>query len=87
VFEILFGDGLTLTATARWCDDDRMGVEFSEPLELDDSGRIAMLAAVNGASDRGSDHGPDRGSDHGPDRGLGRGVDHGRMWAAQALSA
>jgi diguanylate cyclase (GGDEF)-like protein len=79
VFEILFGDGLTLTATARWSDDDRMGVEFSEPLELDDSGRIAMLTAVSGASDRG----PDRV----PDRGFERGFDHGRMWAAQVLSA
>jgi hypothetical protein len=33
-----------VTATARWCQEDRMGVEFSAPLVLDDGGRIAILS-------------------------------------------
>jgi EAL domain-containing protein (putative c-di-GMP-specific phosphodiesterase class I) len=32
-----------VTATTRWCEEDRMGVEFSVPLERDGSGRIVAL--------------------------------------------
>ncbi len=41
VFDLQMPEGLTLTATARWCREDRMGVEFGTPLELDGAGRIA----------------------------------------------
>jgi diguanylate cyclase (GGDEF)-like protein len=45
VFRIQLADGHTVSATARWSDDDRMGIEFSQPLELDDDGRIAIISA------------------------------------------
>ena len=44
IFRIILTEGQAVTATARWCQDDRMGVEFSAPLALDDAGRIAMIA-------------------------------------------
>jgi diguanylate cyclase (GGDEF)-like protein len=44
IFQIDFGGGQLVTATARWCQEDRIGVEFSTPLPLDDTGRIALLA-------------------------------------------
>ena len=45
VFNIHLADGQTVNATVRWCDEERMGVEFSQPLELDDDGRIAIISA------------------------------------------
>ncbi|KPF85953.1 EAL domain-containing protein [Novosphingobium sp. AAP93] len=44
IFRIQLSDGHTVTATCRWASDDRMGVEFSQPLRLDDDGRIAAVA-------------------------------------------
>ncbi len=44
IFRIILAEGQVVTATARWCQDDRMGVEFSSPLALDDGGRIAVIA-------------------------------------------
>ena len=44
IFRINLAEGQVVTATARWCQEDRMGIEFSAPLELDDAGRIAMIA-------------------------------------------
>ena len=43
IFRINLAEGQVVTATARWCQEDRMGIEFSAPLELDDAGRIAMI--------------------------------------------
>jgi hypothetical protein len=43
IFRIILSEGHVVTATARWCQEDRMGVEFSSPLALDDAGRIAIL--------------------------------------------
>ncbi|HVR91104.1 MAG TPA: EAL domain-containing protein [Novosphingobium sp.] len=43
IFRILFGEGQIVTATARWCQEDRMGVEFATTLALDDAGRIAII--------------------------------------------
>jgi diguanylate cyclase (GGDEF)-like protein/PAS domain S-box-containing protein len=45
VFRIQLSDGHVVTAIARWAEEDRMGIEFSVPLELDESGRIAMITA------------------------------------------
>ena len=53
IFRIIMGEGGVVTATARWCQEDRMGVEFAAPLLLDESGRIAVLGAA-GAKPRGS---------------------------------
>ena len=43
IFRIMLSEGGVVTATARWCQEDRMGVEFAVPLEVD-AGRIAVLA-------------------------------------------
>jgi diguanylate cyclase (GGDEF)-like protein/PAS domain S-box-containing protein len=43
IFRIMLSEGGVVTATARWCQEDRMGVEFAVPLELD-AGRIAVLS-------------------------------------------
>jgi diguanylate cyclase (GGDEF)-like protein/PAS domain S-box-containing protein len=48
VFRIQVGEGHTVTGTVRWAEEDRLGLEFSEPLELDESGRIAIIAARRG---------------------------------------
>ena len=52
IFRIMLAEGHVVTATARWCQEDRMGIEFSSPLELDDSGRIAAIAQGLGAKQR-----------------------------------
>jgi diguanylate cyclase (GGDEF)-like protein/PAS domain S-box-containing protein len=44
IFQIHFGEGQTVIATTRWCQEDRMGVEFATPLPIDHAGRIALLA-------------------------------------------
>ena len=43
IFKIHISDVQIVTATARWCDEDRMGVEFAEPLQCDASGRVTAL--------------------------------------------
>jgi hypothetical protein len=45
MFKIQMSSLHHVTATTRWCEDDRMGVEFSVPLERDASGRFAVLEA------------------------------------------
>ena len=45
IFRIRLSAELMITATARWSQADRMGVEFSTALELDDRGRIAVEAS------------------------------------------
>ena len=58
IFRIMLAEGQVVTATARWCQEDRMGVEFSSSLTLDDKGRIAILAGGQsghaGSRERGS---------------------------------
>ena len=45
LFKIQISTLHRVTATTRWCEEDRMGVEFSAPLERDNSGRILALQA------------------------------------------
>ena len=52
IFRIMLTEGGLVTATARWSQEDRMGVEFSSPLELDDSGRIVLISQAAPASTR-----------------------------------
>ncbi|HQA18615.1 MAG TPA: EAL domain-containing protein, partial [Novosphingobium sp.] len=52
IFSIILSEGQVITATARWCQQDRMGVEFASPLEIDDAGRISLLTGGNQAADR-----------------------------------
>jgi diguanylate cyclase (GGDEF)-like protein/PAS domain S-box-containing protein len=47
IFRIILAEGQIITATARWCQDDRMGVEFAAPLEMDDDGRIVLLTQAS----------------------------------------
>ncbi len=42
-FSLELGEGQVITVTARWSKDDRMGVEFARPLELDDHDRIILM--------------------------------------------
>jgi diguanylate cyclase (GGDEF)-like protein/PAS domain S-box-containing protein len=53
IFRINIADGQIVTATARWCQQDRMGIEFSSPLTLDDSGRIAAISTSGSERVRG----------------------------------
>ena len=43
IFEIVLSADSRLTATARWCEEGRMGVEFARPLDRDGKGQIAVL--------------------------------------------
>nr|WP_254049969.1 EAL domain-containing protein [Novosphingobium sp. TH158] len=43
VFSLELGEGQVLTVTARWSKDDRMGIEFSQPLDVDEAGRIVLM--------------------------------------------
>ena len=52
IFQIMLAEGGVVTATARWCQEDRVGVEFAAPLELDDAGRIALMSQAPPASTR-----------------------------------
>ncbi len=45
IFQVRLSDGVIATATARWCQEDRMGVEFANPLALDDLGRVNSNSA------------------------------------------
>lgn len=49
IFRIQLTEGQVCTATARWAREDRMGVEFSLPLRLDDDGRIAAVTGRESA--------------------------------------
>ncbi len=52
IFRIILAEGGVVTATARWCQEDRIGVEFAAPLELD-AGRIAVLSQSSAPAHRG----------------------------------
>ena len=43
IFNIQISHAQAVTATTRWCDEDRMGVEFAVPLRRDSDGRIAAV--------------------------------------------
>ena len=43
IFRISLSQAHVITATSRWCEEDRMGVEFAAPLLRDSSGRIAAI--------------------------------------------
>ena len=42
VFIVELSPGYCIAATSRWCQADRMGVEFAAPLPLDANGRVSM---------------------------------------------
>ena len=43
IFKIQISDAQAVTATTRWCEEDRMGVEFAAPLQRDENGRVAAV--------------------------------------------
>ncbi|MGZ3256021.1 MAG: EAL domain-containing protein [Croceibacterium sp.] len=43
IFSIQLSDRQTVTATTRWCAQDRMGLEFAHPLPRDSHGRIEAV--------------------------------------------
>lgn len=51
MFRVHLAENFIVTGTCRWSSDDRMGVEFSTPLPLDDRGRVAALAGRAVSSD------------------------------------
>lgn len=51
IFRIHIANGQTVTGTTRWCEEDRIGVEFSEPLPCGADGRVVLVAG--GAPDAG----------------------------------
>ncbi|MDE8651237.1 EAL domain-containing protein [Novosphingobium sp. H3SJ31-1] len=42
-FGVQLGDDYVVEAVARWCKEDRMGVEFARPLDLDAAGAVAFV--------------------------------------------
>jgi EAL domain-containing protein (putative c-di-GMP-specific phosphodiesterase class I) len=40
VFSIRLSDSQSVMGTTRWCDEDRIGVEFASPLECDENGSL-----------------------------------------------
>jgi diguanylate cyclase (GGDEF)-like protein/PAS domain S-box-containing protein len=56
-FGLHLADDNVVLATARWCREDRMGVEFLRPLELDGSGSVVFTPARVEASSGGDDEG------------------------------
>ncbi|MGC1270699.1 MAG: EAL domain-containing protein [Croceibacterium sp.] len=44
IFQVDLSDSHRVTCTTRWCLDDRMGVEFTHPLQRDHSGRIIAIS-------------------------------------------
>ena len=43
IFRVALSEGLCVTATSRWCSEDRMGVEFAAPLERDTTGALMAM--------------------------------------------
>jgi hypothetical protein len=43
-FTVRISEKLKVTATARWCDEDRMGIEFATPVDLGEAARGAAAA-------------------------------------------
>ena len=43
VFNLELGIEQIIVVTARWSAQDRTGIEFAKPLDLDDNGRIILM--------------------------------------------
>lgn len=48
IFQIYLAEDFAVTGTTRWCQDDKIGVEFVSALPVDNAGRVKMLAAATG---------------------------------------
>jgi len=45
VFGLHLAEGFVVMGTARWCKEDRVGVEFAQPLDLDEAGTVLFAPA------------------------------------------
>jgi hypothetical protein len=45
IFRIALSDTQVVTGTARWCEENRMGIEFANPLERDSTGAVLAMAS------------------------------------------
>ncbi len=45
-FNVQISQDFMVTCATRWCEDDRMGVEFADPLQRDADGRITAVQGV-----------------------------------------
>jgi len=46
IFKVQLSHDHVISCTTRWCDGDRMGVEFTNPLRRDKTGHIAAIQAA-----------------------------------------
>jgi hypothetical protein len=44
IFKMALSEDREITVTARWCEDNRMGVQFETPLERDATGNFPALS-------------------------------------------
>ena len=44
IFKIHVSDSQVVTGTTRWCEEDRMGIEFATALQPDASGRVPVTS-------------------------------------------
>jgi hypothetical protein len=44
VFGVHLAEDYVMMAEARWCKEDRMGVQFAQPLDIDDTGAVVFTA-------------------------------------------
>jgi hypothetical protein len=56
-FGLHLADDNVVLATARWCREDRMGVEFLRPLELDGNGSVLLTPVRTETPSGGGDEG------------------------------
>ena len=54
VFDLHLSPGHSVKATTRWSNEDRMGIEFAEPMKSDGKGGISLLARSPDAGQTGS---------------------------------
>ncbi|WP_047170368.1 EAL domain-containing protein [Novosphingobium sp. Rr 2-17] len=46
VFNLNLADSFTVTATAKWCKEGRMGIEFGQDLEIDAHGSLVFMPSL-----------------------------------------
>ena len=46
VFQVRLSDELTVRAITRWCEDDRMGIEFLNPVAMEEAASVPVRSAV-----------------------------------------
>ena len=47
MFQINLGVGQSLSASTRWSSDDRMGMEFAKPFDLEKPGQNELMKSAD----------------------------------------